>query len=97
MSEGFYTYRQRDNSIMKQNSYNPKMLDICQAMKMFEIIVEKEGQKFLGWRKVPTRETVLGQKALESCPAIYQAFIKRPQGMENDQDFDRNYMLSDVF
>ena len=41
-----------------------------QAMKMFEIIVEKEGQQFLGWRKVPTRETVLGQKALESCPAI---------------------------
>lgn len=69
-----------------------------QAMKMFEIIVEKEGQKFLGWRKVPTRETVLGQKALESCPAIYQAFIKRPQGMENDQDFDRKlYVIRRVF
>ena len=69
-----------------------------QAMKMFEIIVEKEGQQFLGWRKVPTRETVLGQKALESCPAIYQAFIKRPQGMENDQDFDRKlYVIRRVF
>lgn len=69
-----------------------------QAMKMFEIIVEKEGQKFLGWRKVPTRETVLGQKALESCPVIYQAFIKRPQGMENDQDFDRKlYVIRRVF
>ena len=69
-----------------------------QAMKMFEIIVEKEGQQFLGWRKVPTRETVLGQKALESCPAIYQAFIKRPQGVENDQDFDRKlYVIRRVF
>ena len=69
-----------------------------QAMKMFEIIVEKEGQQFLGWRKVSTRETVLGQKALESCPAIYQAFIKRPQGMENDQDFDRKlYVIRRVF
>ena len=25
-----------------------------QAKKMFEVIVEKEGMKFLGWREVPT-------------------------------------------
>lgn len=25
---------------MKQNSYNPKMLDICQAMKMFDCQVD---------------------------------------------------------
>ena len=33
-----------------------------QAMKMFEIIVEKEGMKFLGWREVPTQSDVLGEK-----------------------------------
>ena len=34
-----------------------------QARKMFEIIVEKEGMKFLGWREVPTFPNVLGHKA----------------------------------
>ena len=32
-----------------------------QAKKMFEIIVEKEGMKFLGWREVTTNPKVLGQ------------------------------------
>ena len=36
-----------------------------QAKKMFEIIVEKEGLTFLGWRELPTVEAVLGQKALD--------------------------------
>ena len=32
------------------------------AKKMFEIIVEKEGLEFLGWRDVPTFPNVLGKK-----------------------------------
>lgn len=31
-----YYYRQRQNSIMKQNNYNPKMLDIITAMENFD-------------------------------------------------------------
>ena len=31
-----------------------RQLQRKQAMKMFEIIVEKEGLEFLCWRKVPT-------------------------------------------
>ncbi|MDD6037563.1 MAG: glutamate synthase central domain-containing protein, partial [bacterium] len=69
-----------------------------QAMKMFEVIVGKEKLKFLGWRKVPTFEHVLGNKALESCPHIYQAFIERPEGLKNDLDFDRKlYIVRRVF
>ena len=69
-----------------------------QAMKMFEVIVEKEGLSFLGWRAVPTFEKVLGQKALESCPYIYQAFIKRPAGLSDDLAFDRKlYIVRRVF
>ncbi|MCR5154008.1 MAG: glutamate synthase large subunit [Lachnospiraceae bacterium] len=68
------------------------------SMKMFEIIVEKEGLSFLGWRKVPTVEKVLGPKALESCPAIYQAFIKRPKDIKEDLAFDRKlYIIRRVF
>ena len=69
-----------------------------QARKMFEIIVEKEGLQFLGWRKLPVVPSVLGQRALESCPEIYQAFIRRPAGCKEDLDFDRKlYVVRRVF
>ena len=69
-----------------------------QAMKMFEVIVEKEGLSFLGWRKVSTFEAVLGQKAIDSMPAIYQGFIARPEGMEDDLAFERRlYVIRRVF
>ena len=73
-------------------------LKLSQAKKMFEVIVEKEGLKFLGWRKVPTNEHVLGLKALESCPEIYQGFIARPAGLKTDLEFDRKlYVIRRVF
>ena len=59
------------------------------AMKMFEIIVEKEGMKFLGWRDVPTAPTVLGHKALEKMPRIMQGFVERPEEVEKGLEFDR--------
>ena len=48
-----------------------------QAKKMFEIITEKEGLKFLGWRKVPTAPKVLGHRAIECMPEILQCFVER--------------------
>ncbi|MGN0355687.1 MAG: glutamate synthase large subunit [Muricoprocola sp.] len=60
-----------------------------QAMKMFEIILEKEGLKFLGWRTVPTVPEVLGQKALDKMPYIMQAFIEKPADVEKGLPFDR--------
>ena len=50
-----------------------------QSKKMFEIIVEKEGMEFLGWRTVPTRPEVLGKKAVDCMPHIMQAFVKKPE------------------
>ena len=43
---------------------------------MFEIIVEKEGLEFLGWREVPVVPEVLGHKAL-GMYAAYRAGICR--------------------
>ncbi len=69
-----------------------------QAKKMFEIIVEKEGLQFLGWREVPTVPTVLGQKAVECMPYIMQAFIKKPAKVKKGIDFDRMlYIVRRVF
>ncbi len=68
------------------------------GMKMFEVIVNKEGLEFLGWRKVPVCEDVLGTKARECMPAIYQAFVRRPDDISEDIDFDRKlYVVRRVF
>ena len=69
-----------------------------QAKKMFEIIVEKEGMDFLGWRKVPTRPEVLGQTARDCMPHILQAFIGKPADVEKGLEFDRKlYIVRRIF
>ena len=69
-----------------------------QAMKMFEVIVKKEGMEFLGWRCVAVHPQVLGEKAKSCMPSIYQAFIKRPAELTEDNDFDRKlYVVRRVF
>ena len=69
-----------------------------QAKKMFEIIVEKEGMKFLGWRQLPIAPEVLGKKAVECMPCIEQCFIERPYDVEKGLDFDRKlYVARRVF
>ena len=69
-----------------------------QAKKMFEIIVEKEGMEFIGWRIVPCVPEVLGQRAVECMPYIMQAFVKKPGNVEAGLDFDRKlYITRRVF
>ena len=69
-----------------------------QAMKRFEIILTKEGMKFLGWRKVPTDPAVLGLKARECMPVIYQGFVEKPANVSAGLDFDRKlYVARRVF
>ena len=65
---------------------------------MFEIIVQKEGLDFLGWREVPCEPSVLGQKAVECMPCIMQAFVKKPVSVEKGLAFDRKlYIARRVF
>ena len=69
-----------------------------QAKKMFEIIVEKEGMEFLGWRAVPVCPDILGHKALAKMPRIEQAFVKRPSDASRGLEFDRRlYVARRVF
>ncbi len=69
-----------------------------QAKKMFEIILQKEGLEFLGWRDVPTCPEVLGHKALACMPVICQAFVKKPEDVEKGLPFDRRlYIARRVF
>jgi glutamate synthase (NADPH/NADH) large chain len=59
------------------------------AMRMMQVITEKEGLKFLGWRQVPTRPEILGKPALDCMPWISQCFIERPKDVKRGIDFDR--------
>ena len=69
-----------------------------QAMKMFEVIVEKEGLEFICWREVPTTPGILGKKAIDVMPCIMQAFIRRPETVKAGMDFDRKlYFVRRIF
>ena len=63
-----------------------------QAKKMFEIVVAQEGMEFLAWRQV------LGTKALEKMPSIWQGFVKKPEDVAPGIAFDRKlYIARRVF
>ena len=69
-----------------------------QAKKMFEVIIDKEGMEFLGWREVPTDPNKLGKKAVDCMPCIMQAFVRRPKDVAKGLDFDRKlYVARRVF
>ena len=73
----------------------PQSEDQCRfAMADFEKTIIAENLEFLGWRKVPVNPDVLGTKALESMPNIYQAFIKKPDDCAKGIDFDRKLYIA---
>ena len=50
-----------------------------QAKKMFEVILQKEGMRLMGWREVPVCPEILGKKARDCMPHIMQCFVERPE------------------
>ena len=69
-----------------------------QVKKLFELVAEKEGLEFLGWRAVPVKPEILGQRAREKMPAIWQGFVRRPEAVAQGLDFDRKlYVARRVF
>ncbi len=60
----------------------------------FEKCCSAEGLKFLGWRKVPVNAEVLGKKARDCMPNIWQAFIARPSECKKGIDFDRRLYIA---
>jgi glutamate synthase (ferredoxin) len=69
------------------------------GQKVFEAIVEQEGQKVLGWRDVPTHNAPIGNTAKSSEPFMRQVFIGRTLGAQlspnpsNDLDFERKLYI----
>jgi glutamate synthase domain-containing protein 2/glutamate synthase domain-containing protein 1/glutamate synthase domain-containing protein 3 len=57
--------------------------------KIIEEIIADEGQKLLGWRKVPTDNMYLGDTAKACEPFVRQVFIGRDPGIKDDMAFER--------
>ncbi|MCR4734048.1 MAG: glutamate synthase large subunit [Treponema sp.] len=64
----------------------------------FEKFCNAENLNLVGWRKVPVNADVLGKKARDCMPEIWQAFIERPADCNKGLDFDRRlYVLRRAF
>ena len=57
--------------------------------RLFEQIVAEEGQRFLGWRPVPTDNRSLGASALAVEPEMEQAFVGWGDGIRDQDHFER--------
>ena len=55
----------------------------------FEQVVRAEGQKFLGWRTVPTDNSTLGETAKSEEPFVRMAFVGRNPAIKDDLAFER--------
>ena len=72
--------------------------DRNQDKKLFESICKKEGLHFLGWREGPTCPDILGHKARDCMPSIWQAFVEKPARIKPGGDVDRRlYVARRVF
>jgi len=64
-----------------------KMRRECE--KVYEEMIRAEGQKFLGWRTVPSSNKSLGDTAKKEEPVVRQLFIGRSSALKDDQSFER--------
>lgn len=55
---------------------------------LFEHLVKQEGQKFLGWRHVPTDNSNFSENVKSTEPHIEQAFVSRGKNCKNNNDFE---------
>ncbi|TSB46975.1 glutamate synthase large subunit [Alkalicoccobacillus porphyridii] len=57
-------------------------------------LAAEESLEVLGWRDVPTNSKMLGNAAKLSMPSIKQVFIKRPDSIKEELEFERKlYVL----
>ena len=61
--------------------------DACK--QILEETIVSEGQKLLGWRKMPTNNANIGKTAKVSEPEIWQIFIGRGDTVKDEREFDR--------
>ncbi len=64
-----------------------------EQMRVFEEIVESEGQTILGWREVPIDESIIGESARSIRPRFLQVFIGKNPAIKDQMDFERKLYI----
>ncbi len=68
----------------------PRNATVRRAIEQrFEQVVQSEGQHVIGWRTVPTVNSMLGETARSCEPFMRQVFIRRDAAITDDLDFER--------
>jgi len=60
---------------------------------IIEKIIREEGLNVLGWRKVATDNSSLGESANSMEPLVRQIFVERSDDMKTDLDFERKLFV----
>lgn len=63
-----------------------------QCQEQFEALIQAEGQRVLGWRRVPTQSEVLGVSAAAAEPSIWQVFVQAAPGLDAEA-FERKLFV----
>ncbi len=71
--------------------HSPEESEICQ--QIMENIAAEEGQNFLGWRDVPTDDSLLGETAISGEPAFKQVFIGQGESVNDPNVFERKLYI----
>jgi len=66
---------------------DPEQRDLC--MSEFARVIDEEGQTLLGWRDVPTDDSMIGPSAQSAEPEFKQIFIGRGKDVDSDDAFER--------
>lgn len=59
------------------------------AKEVFEHIINEEGQRFLGWRRVPVESSILGKTSRRYEPVMEQVFIGQKTPFKDPLDWER--------
>ncbi len=65
----------------------------AEGKRVVEQAAARRNLSTLGWREVPIDPAVLGETAAKTLPAIWQALIARPDGMDIDT-FEKELMIA---
>ncbi len=70
---------------------DPKAREECRTVLNRQI--KKMKMSLLGYRLLPTRNNEIGETALRAEPVMEQIFIKRPESINNPDDFERKLFV----
>ncbi|MBJ6724633.1 glutamate synthase large subunit [Geomesophilobacter sediminis] len=72
---------------------SPDPTERSAAKHVFQRIITEEGVEVLGWREVPTDNSLLGDTAKAGEPLIRQIFFKRPASCADEDAFNRKLYI----